>query len=120
MDEPTRGSELYTFLKEKTVAAMVRRLGNGQHGIALDVANEVCDELIGEWGGQSIYLPRALLAQLSPRNEAIMAEFNGRNQAFLAKKHNLSEVRIYQIVQAMKKKQRAELSAYPFGTTSSQ
>ena len=93
--------EFFGFLRDAVVAGIVKREGDTKHALAIEVAEEVCDELVFEWGGNQVYIPRGLLARMADRNQQIIAEFNGKNYRELAKKHNRSEMRIRQILQAI-------------------
>lgn len=93
--------EFYEFLRDAIVSGIVRREGDAKNAFAINVAEEVCDEIVGEWGGRQVYIPRGLLARMADRNQQIIAEFNGKNYRELAKKHNRSEMRIRQILQAI-------------------
>lgn len=95
------GIEFYEFLRDAIVAGIIKREGEDKHALAINVAEEVCDELVGEWGGRQVYIPRGLLARMAERNRQIIAEFNGKNHRELAKKHDRSEMRIRQILQAI-------------------
>jgi Mor transcription activator family len=58
------------------------------------------EHLSDEIGGQMWYIAKSNAAS-GERNQRIYAEFNGRNHQQLAKKYNLTQMRIYQIVAAM-------------------
>lgn len=58
----------------------------------------VVDTLIRQMGGALIYIPRALVANIVERNEAIKREFTGNNHMELAAKYGVSYVHIYRIV----------------------
>ncbi len=67
------------------------------------VARAACvqaEHLSDEIGGQMWYIAKSSAAS-GERNQRIYAEFNGRNHQQLAKKYNLTQMRIYQIVAAM-------------------
>lgn len=78
-------------------------------GVAADLAAElglaVAEHVREHWSGQSIYLPKGQQFDLSRRDMEIWRDFNGRNQETLARAHNLTVMRIYQIV----KRVRAEM-----------
>lgn len=50
------------------------------------------------FGGSSMYFPKADRALQSIRNQRIVTEFNGGNITRLARKYNLTETRIRQIL----------------------
>lgn len=110
MSSQTRGVELYEFLQEKIVSGITKRLGEALIETAAEVASEVCDELAGEWGGFVVYVPRALLL-MDARNKRICAEFNGKNLRELARKHDLGEMRVRQILQAGLRAKRKQPAA---------
>lgn len=100
--------ELYEFLTRTIVTGIVRELGESHEKAAQLVADEVCQELIYEFGGAVLYLPKAMLALNSERNEKIYAEFVGSNCSLLARKYRLSDMRIRQIVYAVRAKKKRE------------
>lgn len=59
-----------------------------------------------EIGGRQIYISRGV-SDLSERDRAICGEFNGRNHAALAKKYDLTEMRVRQILEAFQKEDYA-------------
>lgn len=66
--------------------------------IAENLALEVGDSICAAVGGTQIYIPRAIAYRLSQRDAAIYNEFRGDNYAQLARKYDLSEVQIRNIV----------------------
>lgn len=97
-----RGYELYEFLTRQIVGAIAVHFGEERPEAANAVADAVCVELISEWGGMQFYLPKATLAKCSAEAETIWAEFKGSNYAELAKKFGKTEMRIRQIIRAMR------------------
>lgn len=69
--------------------------------IALDQTELLSLEL----GGDSFYMHRGHRYRLTLRDRQIAAEFNGRNHHELARKHDLSVVRIYQILAAIREEE---------------
>lgn len=61
-----------------------------------------------EMGGAAIYLSRALLANLTARDERLCAEFRGDNYRELASRYDLSEMRVRQIIAEWRRRQIAE------------
>jgi len=110
MSSQTRGAELYQFIQEKIVSGFTRRLGEALIETAAEVASEVCTELAGEWGGALVYVPRTVLL-LDARNKRICAEFNGKNLRELARKNDLCEMRVRQILQAGLRAKRKQAAA---------
>lgn len=80
-----------------------------EHGIDMEKAADIgfsSAEFIREhWGGQPLYIPRGAQYEFSMRDMQVFERFNGHNHAALAREYNLSVMRIYQIVKAV----RAEL-----------
>lgn len=62
--------------------------------------------LIDKMGGQFLYLPRATTFKAHVRARQIYAEFNGNNHKALCLKYDLSEPRIYQIIQEQRELRR--------------
>lgn len=54
--------------------------------------------LSAQLGGQQVYIPRCLLAQLSERNARIFSAFQGNNYRELARRFHLTEQRVRRIV----------------------
>lgn len=50
------------------------------------------------WGGQPIYIPKGMAHDLTERDMALFKEFNGHNHNELARKYNISVVRVYQLL----------------------
>ncbi|WP_157954933.1 Mor transcription activator family protein [Ignatzschineria cameli] len=69
--------------------------------------------LIEKIGGQFMYLPRATAFKAYVRDRLIYAEFTGDNHKALCLKYDLSEPRIYQIIQEQRtlrrRKQQTQL-----------
>lgn len=62
--------------------------------IAVSVTNQMRSYL----GGQSVYFPKDVITNKSYRDQEIFKAFDGTNYQELAIKHELSEMRIRQIV----------------------
>jgi hypothetical protein len=56
--------------------------------------------LAREIGGQAIYLAKGVVMQLNVRDQQMCAEFRGNNYEELARKYNLTQMRVRQIVDA--------------------
>lgn len=67
---------------------------------AADIGWHVAEHIREHWKGQSPYIPKGQAYDLSNRDIQIYAEFNGSNHDALARKYNLTEMRIYQIIKA--------------------
>lgn len=81
------------------VAAKLAQLGVSKEKSA-EIGVHVAEHIRTHWSGQSLYLPKGVTYDLSQRDRQIYEEFNGRNHAALARKHGVTEMRIYQIVKA--------------------
>ena len=82
-----------------------------ESGVAVERAAEigwsVAEHVRAHWSGQSLYLSKGVKYQLSLRDMEIFGRFNGHNHEQLAREHNLTVMRIYQIIKAA----RADLLA---------
>lgn len=72
---------------------------------AAEIGFASAEHIREHWGGQPLYLPKGMQYEFSRRDIEIFDKFNGRNHAALAREYNVSVMRIYQIVKAI----RAEL-----------
>lgn len=63
--------------------------------IGEDAARKLCEV----YGGEAIYIPKVESLMAVERLALIRREYNGRNVAALAKKHNLTERRVQQMVE---------------------
>ena len=61
-------------------------------------------KIVSAYGGTSLYIPKADRVAREARNRKICDEFNGKNTGDLARKYNLSESQIREI---LKEKRRA-------------
>ena len=68
--------------------------------IAQGLGIETALELAAEYGGRAVYFPKIERALQSIRNERIVKEFDGGNVTYLAKKYNLTESWIREILRA--------------------
>lgn len=66
------------------------------HQLALALTEAVSSQL----GGANFYMHKGVSYRLSKRDRQIMAEYNGNNAHLLARKHNLTDMRVKQIVAA--------------------
>ncbi len=76
-------------------------LPDDQREIALLIGINNYKKLIEKYGGLAIYIPKSDGFEMAYRNIQIRDEFNGFNYRELAKKYELSEVRIRCIVNDM-------------------
>ncbi|MEH8031548.1 Mor transcription activator family protein [Gallibacterium anatis] len=75
---------------------------------AKQIGIELAQCIAENWGGEVIYIPKALLIALSERDLAIWQEFNGNNYRDLARKYNVSMQWVYQIVKRVQKEEVAK------------
>lgn len=77
-----------------------------EHGVELeksaDIGFAVAEHVRANWSGQSLYLPKGVQYQLSRRDAEIFEQFNGTNHELLARRYNLTVMRVYQILKAVK------------------
>lgn len=78
-------------------------------------AVDVAGRFIEHWGGSSVYIPKAVMALVSKRNQEIFARCNGRNVGELAREYRLSRQRIYQIIETVRRERRAANAKAPAG-----
>lgn len=94
------------------LAEHTKKLLMTKHRFDEDKAKQIGVELarcIAEnWGGEVIYIPKALLIALSERDLAIWRDFNGNNYRDLARKYNVSMQWVYQIVKRVQKEEVAK------------
>lgn len=76
--------------------------------LATKLATLIVDDFRHQCGGMSVYIPKGVGLDAILKHSKIYQDFRGKNHTELAKKYNLSEQRIYQIVRAM---QSAELDS---------
>lgn len=111
-DTATQGyPELYADLADQVAAKLTDYGVNVEH--AAEIGMGVAEHIRAHWSGQDIYFPKGIGYELSRRDVEIFELFNGRNVQALARKYNLSVIRIYQIVKAVRaemiKKSQASL-----------
>lgn len=86
------------------VAVKIAELGVDVEKCA-DIGFAVAEHIREHWGGQPIYLPKGVQYDFCMRDLQVFERFNGHNHAELAREYNLTVMRIYQIIKAV----RAEL-----------
>lgn len=74
----------------------------GKPRLAQIVADQV-DRVALRCGGGQFYLPKGLALKLSQRDREIFDRFNGRNKRELAREYGVTEMRIDQIVAAVRR-----------------
>jgi Mor family transcriptional regulator len=70
---------------------------------------QVAETIRMEWGGMSIYIPKGTQFDIEKRDKEIFSEWNGQNTVGICRKHKISTVRLYQIIQAVRLERRAKL-----------
>jgi Mor family transcriptional regulator len=95
--------ELLTDLADKLTEALVAR--GIERVKAKEISREAAEFVRAEWGGLLVYVPKGTLFALGQRDIEIWREFNGHNHAELARKHDVTLQRIYQIVAAMREQE---------------
>lgn len=73
------------------------------------LAERLVTAFLAEWGGCSVYIPRADALARHRRNRAILRDYDGTLASVnaLAREHRLSAQQIYRIIAAAKKPQGA-------------
>lgn len=95
--------ELLMDLADQVSAKLVA-LGTDMEKAA-EIGFSVAEHVRENWSGQSLYLPKGVQYALSRRDTEIFERFNGRNHEALAREYNLTVMRIYQIVKAVREEQ---------------
>lgn len=75
---------------------------------AADIGMQTAEHIRTHWSGQPIYIPKGIAWEFAQRDIEIFQKFNGRNHAALAREYNLTVMRIYQIVKAVRAAQIAK------------
>jgi Mor family transcriptional regulator len=90
--------QMYLALVEDAEAVQVL----GRERLAAIVVEQV-DRVALRCGGGQFYLPKGLALKLSQRDREIFERFNGRNKRELAREFGVTEMRIDQIVAAVRR-----------------
>jgi len=69
---------------------------------AADIGLAIAEHVRTNWSGQSLYLPKGVQYDITRRDLEIFERFNGTNHEPLAREYNLTVMRIYQIVKAVR------------------
>lgn len=100
VEEPRGYPELLADLADQVAVKLV------EQGIEAERAAEIglaaAEHIRANWSGQSLYLPKGVQYDLSRRDMEIFERFNGTNHEVLAREYNLTVMRIYQIIKAVK------------------
>lgn len=100
MSDANSYPELLADLSDQ-VAVKLTELGTDMEKAA-DIGFQVAEHIRKNWSGQSLYLPKGVQYDLSRRDVEIFERFNGHNHEALAREYNLTVMRIYQIVKAVR------------------
>lgn len=95
-------NHLYIKIKQGGLAA------NLDEYEAKKLASQVAQEIVEDFGGEVLYIPKGILLPLSGRDLAIWQEFNGKNHNELARKHGVSVAWVYKIVKRVQKEEVAK------------
>ncbi len=76
--------------------------------VAVLTATDIVKCITAAYGGVTWYLPKQDSVRYAERAAAIMAEFDGKNHQTLAKKHGLSSVWIYKLINRESEKGRGK------------
>lgn len=101
-----RAPELLSDLAKHTEIT-VKKILCADEEAAIRVGQAVAIAISELWGGQNVYIPRAVSLFATERDRQIWHEFNGRNHAALAKKFGVSMQWIYKIVDRAQKEEIA-------------
>lgn len=69
------------------------------YSIASVIGDDAARKLCEAFGGEAIYVPKLDTLEAVERVARIRDEYNGSNVAHIARKYNLTQMRVYQIVQ---------------------
>lgn len=72
---------------------------------AKEVGSKLAEHVRKEWGGQMQYIPRGTRYQCSLRDFEIFDKFKGDNYDQLAREYDMSEMRVRQIVAAVRQEE---------------
>lgn len=78
-----------------------------EHPIAAEVALEVAEHVRKNIGGVATYIPRGMSYELTLRDRQMWQDFKGDNYAELARKYDMTEMRVRQIIAQALKADRA-------------
>lgn len=96
-------SDYPEILQDMADKAAVFLVGEGlPDDRAREVGRKLAEHIRQEWGGQMQYIPKGMLFELSQRDMEIFEKFRGDNYSQLAREYDLTEVRVRQIVNAVR------------------
>ncbi|MBP4133541.1 Mor transcription activator family protein [Gallibacterium anatis] len=99
-----KAPEILLDLAEHTRELLVQKY-QFEDSQAKQIGIELAQCIAESWGGEVIYIPKALLITLSERDLAIWRDFNGSNHRELSRKYGVSMQWVYQIVKRMQKEE---------------
>lgn len=102
-----KAPEILTDLAAHIQEVLVQKYQMSQDE-AKQAGADVAIRISRAWAGEIIYIPRALLLELSERDLKIWHEFNGFNHRELARKYGVSMQWVYQIVKRVQKEEVAK------------
>lgn len=111
----------YPELLADIARAIYTRLTNNsrvklEHPLAAEIALDVAEYVRKNIGGVAVYIPRGLGYELSIRDQKIYEEFTGDNYHLLARKYDMTEMRVRQIVGQIGRIEKAKRQADLFDT----
>lgn len=71
-----------------------------------EIAENVLREIVHNWGGLNVYIPKNWLFEVSERKLEIYKRYNGTNHTELAREYGLSVQYIYRIVKQVGEAER--------------
>lgn len=93
------GSELLVDVEDNLCDLAVKKLGIPKKEARI-FAQEASDHLADHWGGQTVYVPKGMVAKRTKRNREIYEAFTGDNIPELVDRFDLSRQAIYMIIAA--------------------
>lgn len=87
------------------------------HPVAAEVAMKVTEHLRLTIGGAATYIPRGINYELTLRDRQVWADFKGDNYHELARKYDLTEMRVRQIVNLAMRADKARRQQSLFETS---
>ncbi|USR38084.1 Mor transcription activator-like protein [Ectopseudomonas hydrolytica] len=91
-----RRHDLLVDVADRTMV-ILKRYGLDD-GKAQEAADCVVDDLVENWGGQCITVPKDMKYRNAKRRQAIVDAFDGGNHSELATQHGLSVNAVYKIL----------------------
>lgn len=113
----TRTQEkVHNFIQSLYHAAYQRLMQTNMNKEQADsIACEITNNVLDEFGGENLYIPRNITGKVAKRNARIFVEFTGNNHDLLAKKYGLTLQRIYTIIKEESNRHKKEHQPSLFG-----